>query len=241
MTAKAPPGQYLSRHHLSSMPITKRKSKMNIDHIFIFTEDNGKVADELVDFGFTEGSSRIHAGQGTTNRKFYFDNFFLEILWVHNVHEITSDKTKPMGLWQRAEYKTNRFSPFGLCLVNADGTDTIFQNAFKYQPDYFPKGMEIDIIKNENQPELPWTFRLPFKGQKKHENEPTKHRNGISILTNAIFEYKLNSEDTFLDYFKNQNHIQFIESSRHWLNLIFDNSKQGKKQAFEKLKLTIAY
>lgn len=214
---------------------------MNIDHIFIFADDKGKVADDLVDFGLTEGSNRIHVGQGTTNRKFYFDNFFLEILWVHNANEITSDKTKPMGLWQRAEYKTNHFSPFGLCIVNSDDTETIFKNAFKYQPDYFPQGMEIDIIKNEDQSDLPWTFRLPFKEQKKPENEPTKHKNDISILTNAIFEYESISKNTFLENLKNQDQIKFIESSRHWLNLIFDNGKQGKKQGFEKLKLTIEY
>jgi Glyoxalase-like domain len=214
---------------------------MNIDHIFIFTDDNGKVADELVDCGFTEGSNRIHVGQGTTNRKFYFDNFFLEILWVHNVNEITSDKTKPMGLWQRAEYRNNRFSPFGLCLVNSDDTETIFEGAFKYQPDYFPQGMEIDIIKNEDQTDFPWTFRLPFKGQKKPENEPTIHKNGLSVLTKAIFEYELISDSTFRENFKNQTQIQFIKSTRHWLNLIFDKGKQGKIQEFEKLKLTIEY
>ena len=214
---------------------------MNIDHIFIFTDDKGKIADDLVDFGLTEGSNRIHIGQGTANRKFYFDNFFLEILWVHNSNEITSDKTKPMGLWQRAEYKTNRFSPFGLCIVNSEGTETIFNNAFKYQPDYFPQGMEIDIIKNEDQTDLPWTFRLPFKGQKKPESEPTKHKNDISILTNAIFEYQSISENTFLENFKNHRQIQFIKSSRHWLNLIFDNGKQRKKQEFKNLKLTIEY
>jgi hypothetical protein len=215
---------------------------MNIDHIFIFTDDNGKVADELVDFGLTEGSNRIHVGQGTTNRKFYFDNFFLEILWVHNVNEITSDKTKPMGLWQRAENKTNRFSPFGLCIINSEDSETVFRNAFKYQPDYFPQGMEIDIIKNDDQTDLPWTFRLPFKGQKKHENEPTIHKNGISVLTNAIFEYKSISENTFVENFKNEENIQFVKSARHhWLNLIFDNGKQQKRRDFEKLKLTIEY
>lgn len=214
---------------------------MNIDHIFIFTDNNGKIADELIDFGLIEGSNRIHAGQGTTNRKFYFDNFFLEILWVYNEVELKSEQTKPTGLWQRAEFKTNNFSPFGLCIVNSDDSETLFEKAFKYQPDYFPKGMEIDIIKNENQTDLPWTFRLPFKRQKKHENEPIKHRNEISVLTNAIFEYKSIAENTFLDNFKNEDTIQFIKSSRHWLNLIFDNGKQGKKQEFGKLKLTIEY
>ena len=61
---------------------------MDIDHIFIFTDDNGKVADQLIEFGMTEGSNRIHAGQGTTNRKFYFDNFFLELLWVYDTNQI---------------------------------------------------------------------------------------------------------------------------------------------------------
>jgi hypothetical protein len=31
---------------------------MNIDHIFIFTDDNGKIANELVEFGLTEGSRK---------------------------------------------------------------------------------------------------------------------------------------------------------------------------------------
>ena len=57
---------------------------MEIDHIFIFTDDKGQVADKLVESGFVEGSNRVHIGKGTTNRKFYFKNFFLEILWVHN-------------------------------------------------------------------------------------------------------------------------------------------------------------
>ncbi|TAE49222.1 MAG: hypothetical protein EAZ89_14430, partial [Bacteroidetes bacterium] len=102
---------------------------MHIDHIFICTGDNGEVADELVDFGLTEGSSRVHLGQGTTNRKFYFDNFFLEILWVHNEAEITSDQIKPTGLWQRADVTSSAFSPFGLCLVNSDDTEGLFKNA----------------------------------------------------------------------------------------------------------------
>ncbi|MEL7250946.1 MAG: hypothetical protein AAFO03_21130 [Bacteroidota bacterium] len=72
---------------------------MNIDHIFIFTNDKGKIADEMVTFGLTEGSSRVHLGQGTTNRKFYFDHFFLEVLWVHDEVELHSEQTKPTGLW----------------------------------------------------------------------------------------------------------------------------------------------
>jgi Glyoxalase-like domain len=214
---------------------------MNIDHIFIFTNDNGKISDELVEFGLSEGSNRVHAGQGTTNRKFYFKNFFLEILWVHNETEIKSELTKPTGLWQRADFKSNGFSPFGLCIVNSDETGQLFENAFKYQPNYFPQGLTIDILKNEFEPSLPWTFRLPFKGQKKHENEPTTHKNELSFLTKAIFEYQNCYDNDYLDNFKNDENIEFAKTSRDWLNLVFDNGKQGQRREFENLKLTIEY
>jgi len=214
---------------------------MTIDHIFIFTDDHGQVAEQLIEFGFTEGSSRIHTGQGTSNRKFYFDNFFLEIIWKHNEDEINSDLTKPTGLWQRANFRANDFSPFGLCLVNSEETDQLFNAAFKYKPSYLPDSMAIDVLSNEDQPSLPWTFRLPFKGQMNQHGEPTIHENEIQRLTKARFEYRGNGENQFLSNFENDANIEFISSSRNWLKLTFDNGRQGKNRDFESLQLTIEF
>jgi hypothetical protein len=214
---------------------------MEIDHIFIFDDDNGKIADQLVEFGLSEGSSRVHIGQGTTNRKFYFRNFFLEILWVHNADEIKSELIEPTGLWQRANFKENNFSPFGLCLVNTDQTDLLFENAYKYQPEYFPQGLTIDILKNDTQPNLPWTFRLPFKGQKKNETEPINHKNGLKFLTKTTFHYKQNIDNHYLDFFENDNQIKFIKTDKNLLTLTFDDGKKGMKKVFETLNLTIKF
>ncbi|MBL7839676.1 MAG: VOC family protein [Cyclobacteriaceae bacterium] len=214
---------------------------MDIDHIFIFTEDQGRIAEELVKFGLIEGSSRVHTGQGTTNRKFYFDNFFLEILWVHNENEIKSSLIEPTGLCQRADYKKNGLSPYGLCIVNSEQTDALFGNSMKYQPDYFPGGMLIEILKNENQPHLPWTFRLSFRGQKKNESEPKNHTNGIRSLTKVTFNHKPIETEEFLHYFKGQPNIVFSTSNDYGLTLTFDNNQQQKKRIFEDLRLTIEY
>jgi Glyoxalase-like domain len=214
---------------------------MNADHIFIFTNDQGKIADQLVEFGLTEGSNRVHAGQGTANRKFYFENFFLEILWVHNETEINSELIKPVGLWQRANYRINDFSPFGLCIVNTDETDRLFENAHKYQPIYFPDGMTIDILKNEHQPCFPWTFRLPFKGQMKHETEPTKHKNEINQLSKVDFYVENINDSNFMQAFEGKQNINFIKSDKTWLTLTFDEGKHGLRKTFETLQLTIEY
>ena len=217
-------------------------TNMEIDHIFIFSKNDGKEADKLVEFGLTEGSNRIHPGQGTTNRKFYFENFFLEVLWVIDENEIRSDLTSKTKLWERSQFDKNQFSPFGLCLVNFKLTDKLFEQSEIYQPNYFPKGMSIDIITNENNPNLPWTFRLPYRGEKKANNEPTNHQNGIRKLTHTEFEIPLHKDEKeFKTHFQSCENIDFKNGQRNHLTLEFDNKSQKKEMEFEELNLTIKY
>ena len=215
---------------------------MEIDHIFIFSNNRGKEANELIEFGLTEGSSRLHSGQGTTNRKFYFDNFFLEILWVLNEDEIQSELTAKTKLWERSQFDKNGKSRFGLCLVNSESTDSLFEISEVYEPNYFPKGMSIEIITNEENPNLPWTFRLPYRGVKKENNEPIVHLNGIKSLTKVEFEIQTDSEKTnFENAFKNAENIEFTKSNGLSLILEFDKNTQGKTKEFSELNLKITY
>lgn len=215
---------------------------MQIDHIFIFSNRNGKEADELVKFGLLEGSNRIHKGQGTTNRKFYFDNFFLEVLWVINEDEINQSPTKETQLGTRAKYAQNGSSRFGLCLVNTEETDELFNGAQIYQPNYFPSQMSIDIIPNKENPKLPWTFRLPYRGGKKEVKEPNAHLNQISRLTKVEFEINEHSiESNFISLFHNVENIIFKPNAKLNLTLEFDYKKQNKKYYIKELDLTIKY
>ncbi len=127
---------------------------MEIDHIFIFSTAAGHEADELAALGFVEGSSRRHPGQGTTNRKFYCENFFLEILWVVDYAELTSERLRTTQLRQRASFHQTGTSPFGLCLVNTPDTDALFAEAVTYQPAYFPPGKTIEVLPNQHRPGL---------------------------------------------------------------------------------------
>src|SRR5680860_603257 len=115
--------------------------------------------------------------------------FFLEIVWVHNEQEIKSDLVRPTGLWQRAAFFKNNFSPFGLIIENNEESDYLFENAYKYQPGYFPDGMAFDILQNSLHPDLPWTCRLPFKREKNAEGAKVNHNNGLKSLTKSTFQY----------------------------------------------------
>ncbi|WKK77058.2 VOC family protein [Marivirga salinae] len=214
---------------------------MKIDHIFIFSSNSGEEANELVQFGLSEGSSRIHPGQGTKNRKFYFGNFFLEILWVVNEEEIQSELTRRTKLWERSQFRRNGNSPFGLCLVNSELTDELFQKSEIYQPDFLPKGMSIDILTNEEYPSLPWTFRLPFRGEGKEHNEPIEHQNGIKNLSGVEFEILTEKGGIEFKNYIRKSPIKLKKGNRTHLTLEFDNLSQNKSKEFESLNLTIKY
>jgi hypothetical protein len=49
----------------------------------------------LIELGLEEGPRNVHPGQGTSNRRFFFEQNFLEFLWVHNEAEAQSSVTAP--------------------------------------------------------------------------------------------------------------------------------------------------
>ncbi|MEJ7677874.1 MAG: hypothetical protein WKG06_08410 [Segetibacter sp.] len=101
--------------------------------------------------------------------------------------------------------------------------------------------MAIDILPTEKHPDLPWTFRLPFKGARKKEIKPTVLGNGIKKLTKVQFTYLDEKAGNFIDMFSNEPKIVFKKSSDVRLILTFDNNQNGLKKEFKRLNLTIEY
>ncbi len=60
---------------------------MEIDHIFICVNDDGRGADALKALGLVEGTPNVHPGQGTANRRFFFRNSFIELLHLTDESE----------------------------------------------------------------------------------------------------------------------------------------------------------
>ena len=87
-----------------------------IDHIFVLTDAGAPAADALLQLGFTEGPPNRHQGQGTANRRFFFDNAMLELLWVESVEDASSPAARPLQLAERWMGRSNSASPFGICL-----------------------------------------------------------------------------------------------------------------------------
>lgn len=128
-----------------------------LDHIFVCTSAGAPEAQELIDVGFVEGSRNVHPGQGTSNRRFFFEHGFLELLWVHDEPEATSARTGPTRLWERWSLRAAQANPFGICFSPQSEVDLPLPFAsWAYEPVYLPKGKRIYFAQGTalSEPEL---------------------------------------------------------------------------------------
>lgn len=160
---------------------------MEIDHIFICVPSAGNEAELLIDFGFKEGSANIHPGQGTANRRFFFDNVMIELLFLTNADEARSKLTQPTMLYQRLISEDDKVSPFGICFRPAEGDDNRRATfpCWVYRPTYLPPELHIDV---GNAPiDEPMWFFLSFASRPDRSEackmQPRNHANGISELS----------------------------------------------------------
>lgn len=173
---------------------------MEVDHIFICTKYKAEIVDKLVEFGFVEGSSNVHPGQGTANRRFFFANAMLEFLWMENEEEICSSLTKPMRLYERCNKTTLEVSPFGIAFRPTSKEEIIPFKTWDYHPIYLPDFLKIEVADSTPLIE-PLYFYLSF-ATKQGPNEPIKHKIGVVDVTGVevtINHHELSNVSQILD------------------------------------------
>lgn len=152
---------------------------LTLDHIIIFCQTHAPEADKLLQAGFVEGEPNTHPGQGTSNRRFFFQNMMLEFLWVSDLQEAKSELTAPTNLWDRANSDETGFCPFGLAF-RADENNPTPEHcpfpAWSYEPRYLPPTAKIFIADNDSSPNEPMIFYSYF---------PAKRGTGKSVDKNA--------------------------------------------------------
>lgn len=206
-----------------------------IDHIFIWTDIGAIVADRLISLGLIEGSSNIHPGQGTTNRRFFFHNAMLELLWVHDLEEAQSDVIRRTRLGDRWVDRNTGACPFGIAIRPSKDSDEISAfSTWDYHPPYLPPTISIRVGNNSEVLTEPFLFQTPFGKRPDRfppeKVQPIEHRLGLRELTHAVLVSpdvsNLSPEfQALLDTGK----ITLKKRESYCLELSFDTEKQGQK------------
>jgi hypothetical protein len=161
------------------MHVEATRMSLHPHHVIVYTSVGAPEAESLLDAGLVEGSANTHPGQGTANRRFFFESGFLELLWVHDEREAQSALVAPTRLWDRWAERGHAANPFGLCFSSAVGIDSLPFPSWAYRPDYLSNGRCLLFAANLplSEPEL---FVLSWpQAQSAPKAEPTKHPLGL--------------------------------------------------------------
>ena len=178
-------------------------------------------------FGLVEGTSNIHEGQGIANRRFYFHNFMLELLWVENLEEVQNERTKPMRLYERCLSSKNAISPFGIAFRPTMGINEIVPfPVWDYHPIYLPDFLKIQVAKNTPLSE-PMYFYLNFATRQAEtsirKTEPMEHKVPLNEVTSV--KIHVNQDDELSESACTLNRLNLLsinQDREHFVELEFD-------------------
>ena len=206
---------------------------LELDHVFIFVSEGAPEADALVKFGFTEGEPNVHPGQGTSNRRFFFSNMMLELLWVSNADEVKNDLTKPTRFWERWNGRNNTVSPFGL-IFRSSAMEAPF-GGWEYKPGYLPDGLSFLVGNNSEILNEPIIFRMPVGGipHAPKKRQPLQNLSGFNKVTSLCIKMPQTSPaSSVLKIIGGLEAVSFGGSENHVMEIGFDGEISGQSADF---------
>ena len=186
---------------------------VGLDHAFIGCRSADEAARALIAMGLKEGSRNTHPGQGTANRRFFFENFMLELLYVDDEAAVRSSPTAATRLAERCAGAGA--NPFGIVLrpTGASVPKAPFAS-WRYLAPYLGGELAIEVAEGTSLAE-PGLFYLPFpKREAALPDEPLDHgiplrrlrrlRAGISDLSNLSASSRSAERAGLLQYFASE-------------------------------------
>lgn len=201
---------------------------IKLDHVFILTEADAPQADLLTSIGLVEGARSRHPGQGTSNRRFFFDGMMLEFLYVHDVIEAVSGSAK--GLCFQDRCTQAGASPFGLIMTSVEGASQIPFEGWKYCPDYFADDQCFHVGSNSNDLDEPLCICMP-------DNLPL--RKNVPVPENLEWTFssmRINvpvaGPSSPLRQISTCENVEVVFNKLHCLELTFNDGAQNKQKDF---------
>lgn len=198
---------------------------LELDHIFILVKPEAEVADALVSLGMIEGTSNHHEGQGTSNRRFYFNNGMLEFLYVRDQNEANNGPGRNLNFPERSEYYDA--SPFGVILHNKDGESKSMPfEGWKYQPDYFEPPWTFHIGSNSSSLNEPLCIYVPFYNSKL---KPESQGGDIFQVISEVKIYTPSISNTLIVADRAER-LSIERSDEHLMEITFNENSSGQSR-----------
>jgi hypothetical protein len=206
---------------------------MTIDHFYFCVSKPEEAAKALLDLGFVEGAPNIHPGQGTANRRFFFQNMMMELLYVINEDELHSERTRVLGL-DKQFHNAGR-SSIGILLRPSEDEEGLcpFKSAM-YQPEYLPESLYMNIAVGLNEGEPNFIY-LSFAGKPDNRENASHILDGthVSVVSNVKLKTKSKDYSDSLLSIINASDLEMEAGGEELLEIELDGSINGKEKDFQ--------
>jgi hypothetical protein len=209
------------------------QSDLEPDHLFVVVSRQAPEAVRLESAGLRLAPDPvIHEGQGTASRFFFFENAYLELIWVEDPAELKSALPE---LAQRVVAPGALVSPFGLGLRREGeaSTDLPFPTR-PYTAEWMLPETAIRIAEAQPQSE-PFLFVLPhymsypsLLEARPATRDLMDHAAGLERVTSVRFHGPRPSQPSAATaYLLEHGVIRWTASDEHALELVFDEGRTG--------------
>jgi hypothetical protein len=201
-----------------------------LDHVFVCGAEGAPEAARLVRLGLTEGSPNTHPGQGTASRRFFFENAYIELIWVTDPREAQGELAARTRLWPRWSQRAAGASPFAVILRPADGNerDPPFAS-WAYHPPYLPAHLAIDVAEATPLSE-PAFFYIRFaRPPGLLHTQPRAHDLAVRRITAVEVGMPGGSAPcAAARAIQDAGLVTFIDAAHHVMNVTFDEARAGE-------------
>ncbi len=206
------------------------------DHLFIYTAAGAPEAQALIDFGLHEGAPRRHPGQGTANRRFFFANAFIELLYVADEAEAAEPTGAAIHALDRWQGRGTVASPFGVGLRPTDpaSEEAVPYPAWRFRPPYLPGSMHIDVGENIAHLHEPMVFSLAFGAPPASlaSPPPLDHPAGLTAISGVEICGLWETRSATLAACAQTGAATFRRGKAHHAMVTFDDGAAGKTHDF---------
>lgn len=178
----------------------------------------------LREAGFLEGPAHDHPGQGTASRGIFFENAYLELIWLTDATTAAGPAVSRTGLAQRTDPR-QQASPFGFGLRST--LDPVTQPPFptwEYSPPYLPPGSSFPMAVSSEKLDEPLIFVLPWA--RSPSWEVPDHPNGARRVTAVTFGPRVSKPSGVLTSFLELGLVDCADGDAPLLQVELDQHRQ---------------
>jgi len=201
-----------------------------LDHVFVCCAAGAPEAERLVRLGLAEGAPNTHPGQGTACRRFFFENAYLELIWVTDAQEAQAEPAARARLWPRWSRRAAGASPFAVTLRPAAGgeIDPPFAS-WAYHPPYLPPHLAIHVAEGTPLSEPAFFFIGFARSPAQIQTQPLGHALGVRRITAVEVGMPGGAAPgATAQSARATGLVQFVEAADHVMTVTFDEARVGE-------------